>query len=391
MSQVTLILNTGSSSIKFAVYTGKVSLTQQWRGKVEGIGTGRARISAKHEIKKDINRTLDVADHKQALQHLLTLIDDVLGNTKLYVIGHRVVHGGKQFSKPVIVTANVLQELKGLSSLAPLHQPHNLLGIELLAELRAQVPQVACFDTAFHQTMPPLEQIYALPRALTESGVCRYGFHGLSYEYIAKTLPTYVDSALTQRVVVAHLGQGASLCALSRGVSIATTMGFSPLDGIPMATRSGGLDPSVVFYLHRERGMAIDEIEQMLNQHAGLLGISGQSADMRELLDSSDQAAKLAVDLFVYHVVRAIGSLAAVLGGVDAVVFTAGIGEHAAAVREQICRGCAWIGLQIDPAANLRHGPCISLPESPVSAWVIPTNEELMIAQHSVQQIKQNK
>lgn len=226
--------------------------------------------------------------------------------------------------------------------------------------------------------------MFALPRALTDSGICRYGFHGLSYEYIAETLPAYLDHpAASGRVIVAHLGHGASLCALDNGASIATTMSFSPLDGVPMATRSGGLDPGVVFYLHRNMGMSIDEIENMLNHQAGLLGVSGKSADIRDLLDSDEPASRLALDLFVYQIMRSIGSLAAALGGLDALVFTAGIGEHSDPIRERICRDCAWLGIQLDPEANARHAPRISRNNSPVSVWVIPTNEEQMIARHT--------
>ncbi|MDZ7805462.1 acetate/propionate family kinase [Thiohalophilus sp.] len=387
MNQAILVLNAGSSSIKFGLYTAADSLDLLWRGQVEAIGSAQARLLANQPGGEHIARRLETPDHPTALQHLLAWMEEVMDKRTLSAVGHRVVHGGRQFSTPVRITPGVLQQLDDLTSLAPLHQPHNLLGIKLLAQSYPRLPQIACFDTAFHHNIPEVARLFALPRELTERGICRYGFHGLSYEYIAETLPAHCGSAADGRVVVAHLGHGVSLCALQHGASIATTMSFSPLDGIPMATRSGALDPSVVFYLQRSMNMSIDEIEQLLNHRAGLLGVSGQSADVRALLESTHPDARLALDLFVYHTVRSVGSLAAALGGLDALVFTAGIGEHAIPIRERICRGCEWLGVQLDAGANARHDVQISRPESPVSAWVIPTDEEQMIARHTWRQI----
>lgn len=389
MDRSLLVLNAGSSSIKFAVYTDTdvYDLTPLWRGKVEAIGSVDARLIAQGHGGGRIERVIKAPIHEEALSALLAWLDDEFAGIPLHAAGHRVVHGGINFSAPVVVTSETLRELQALCPLAPLHQPHNLRGIEALAMLRPQLPQVACFDTAFHRSMPEVAQTFALPRQITAAGVRRYGFHGLSYAYIADTLPEFLGEMADGRVVVAHLGNGASLCAMDRRASIATTMSFSPLDGIPMATRSGALDPGAVLYLQQTMGMDVDEVAQLLNFEAGLLGVSGISGDMRQLLASAEPDAREAVELFVYHVIRAIGSLAAALGGIDALVFTAGIGENAAAIREKVCAGCAWLGIAIDPEANARNGPCISRTGSPVSAWVIPTDEEIMIARHTLRLI----
>jgi acetate kinase len=387
MEQAILVLNAGSSSIKFGIYADGDDLAVQWRGQVEGIGTDHARMLARHAVKGDVEEKIDAIDHAQALKYLLAWLEARLDGARLAAAGHRVVHGGSRFSAPVRLTPDIIRQLEALIPLAPLHQPHNLRGIELLTDLRPGLPQVACFDTAFHQGMPRVAQMFALPRELTDSGVRRYGFHGLSYESIAASLPDYLGSSADGRVVVAHLGHGVSLCALHHRKSVATTMSFSPLDGVPMATRSGGIDPSVVFYLHENNGMALDDIEHLLNHRSGMLGVSGQSGDMRDLVGSSDSDARQAVDLFVYHVVLAIGSLSAALGGLDALVFTAGIGENSASIREKICLGCEWLGLQLDYSGNAQNGPCISLPGSRATAWVIPTNEELMIARHTLREV----
>lgn len=386
MDRPLLVLNAGSSSIKFAVYADvdTQDLATIWRGKVSSIGSAGARLTAQRHGGKRIERVIKASIHEEALSALLAWLDDEFAGIPLHAAGHRVVHGGVNFSAPVVVTPGTLRELQALCPLAPLHQPHNLHGIEALATIRPQLPQVACFDTAFHCSMPEVAQVFALPRQITAAGVRRYGFHGLSYEYIADTLPAILGGRADGRVVVAHLGNGVSLCALYRRTSIATTMSFSPLDGIPMATRSGALDPGAVFYLQQTMGMDVDELAKLLHYEAGLLGVSGISGDMRRLLASAEPDARKAVELFVYHVVRAVGSLAAALGGIDALVFTAGIGENAAAVREQVCAGCAWLGIAFDPAANAHNGPCISRTDSPVSAWVIPTDEEIVIARHTL-------
>jgi acetate kinase len=283
----------------------------------------------------------------------------------------------------VLVTSKVFAELESLIPLAPLHQPHNLLAMRVINQRRPELPQVACFDTAFHCAQPQIAQLFALPRAITERGVRRYGFHGLSYEHIATVLPQLDPEAAAGRTVVAHLGNGASMCALRAGKSIATTMGFTAVDGLPMGTRSGSLDPGVILYLLNEVRLDTSSIEKLIYQESGLLGVSEISGDMRTLLESSDPRASLAIDLFVYRIGRELGSLAAALGGLDALVFTGGIGEHAAVVRERVCRGSKWLGVDIDPIANDSGLRRISAESSSVSVWTIPTNEELVIARHT--------
>jgi acetate kinase len=287
-----------------------------------------------------------------------------------------------EFAAPVLVNEAVLGELAELAPLAPLHQPHNLLPISVIAERRPGLAQIACFDTAFHRGAPPLSQAFALPRPITDRGVRRYGFHGLSYEYIASVLGRHDPRAAAGRTVVLHLGNGASMCAMHGGKSVASTMGFTAVDGLPMGTRSGSLDPGVILYLMQEMKMDAGAIEALLYRESGLLGVSGVSSDMRELLESCNPHAKVAIDLFVYRISRELGSLAAALGGLDAIVFTAGIGERATAIREAVCRQAAWLGVDLDQAANAAHDPCISAASSRVTVWVIPTNEELMIARH---------
>jgi acetate kinase len=282
------------------------------------------------------------------------------------------------------VTPAVLDELEKLVPLAPLHQPHNLRPIRIIARIRPDIPQVACFDTAFHRSAPEVAQAYALPSSITDRGVRRYGFHGLSYEYIASVLPQIAPAAAAGRTVVAHLGNGASMCAMVGGKSVASTMGFTAVDGLPMGTRCGSLDPGVILYLMDELGMDARAIEDLIYKRSGLLGVSGISSDMRALLASDDPGAHRAVDLFTYRLGRELGSLAAAAKGIDALVFTAGIGEHASAIRERVCRDAAWLGIELDPAANEAGGPRISAATSKVSVWAVPTNEELMIARHTI-------
>jgi acetate kinase len=352
-------------------------------GQVEGIGA-QPRFTAKDakgdKLAEKAWATRDDVDRDSLLAELLAWMQDYLGATRLTAAGHRVVLGGDRYRAPVKMTETVMAALTDLIPLAPLHQPANLSPIQSIAKLHPQLPQVACFDTAFHSTIPPLAQHYGLPRALTEAGVHGYGFHGLSYEYIASELPNYDSKAASGRTVVAHLGNGASLCALVNGKSVACTLGFSTLDGLLMGTRPGALDPGILLYLLQEKGMDVQAMERLLYKESGLLGVSGISHDMRDLLASSSPHAKEAVDLFIYRAARALGSMAAAAGGLDALVFTAGIGEHTAHVRARICEQSAWLGVRLDKAANERGGPCISTTDSPVSVWVIPTNEELMIA-----------
>jgi acetate kinase len=294
-----------------------------------------------------------------------------------------VVHGGTRFAAPAVVTPSVLDELRQLVPLAPLHQPYNLAAIEAAMERLPGVPQVACFDTSFHRGVPAVAEIVPLPAQIRESGVRRYGFHGLSYEYIASVLPTVAPGLADGRVIVAHLGSGASLCAMRQCKSVDHTLGFTALDGLCMGTRPGALDPGVVLYLFQGLRLSASDVETILYKRSGLLGISGISNDMRVLLGSEEPAARLAVDYFVYRIAKEIGALTAVLGGIDGLVFTAGIGENSAEIRRRVIEASAWLGIELDQDANARRGPRISREGSRVSAWVIPTNEELMIARHT--------
>jgi acetate kinase len=388
VSDAVLVLNAGSSSLKFTEFLVGASeaLEPCASGNLEEL-YGHARFRARdangavvgeHEWSEDAP-----PEHAGALEFLFEWLLSNASDAQLAAVGHRVVHGGADYAAPVRVDATVLAKLGEFVPLAPLHQPHNLLPIRAIAERRPGLAQVACFDTAFHRTAPALAQAFALPPSITERGVRRYGFHGLSYEYIAKVLPKQDAGAAAGNSVVLHLGNGASMCAMSAGQSMATTMGFTAVDGLPMGTRSGSLDPGVILYLMQELGMDGPRIESLLYNESGLLGVSGISSDMRELLASADPRAKFAIDLFVYRIGRELGSLAAALGGLDAIVFTAGVGERAVAIREAVCRQAAWLGVDLDPAANARHGPRISTAASRVAAWVIPTNEELMIARHT--------
>ena len=388
MSEAILVLNAGSSSLKFTVFAvgDGDALEVRVRGALEAL-SGAARFRATDARGAVVGEHAWAAGapphHAGALDFLFDWLQARGGAARLAAVGHRVVHGGTEFAAPVRIDPAVLAKLDGLVPLAPLHQPHNLLPIRTIAERRPGLAQVACFDTAFHHSAPALAQAFALPRSITERGVHRYGFHGLSYEYIASVLARFDPRAAAGRTVVLHLGNGASMCALQAGASIATTMGFTAVDGLPMGTRSGSLDPGVVLYLMRERGMDAAAIESLLYDESGLLGVSGVSSDMRELLASRDPHAAFAIELFVYRIGRELGSLAAALGGLDAIVFTAGIGERAAAVRAAACERAAWLGAELDAAANAAGGPRISSTQSRVAAWVIPTDEELMIARHT--------
>lgn len=384
-----LVVNAGSSSLKFSIFrmTEADPLRLALRGQIDGLGA-RPHLRVKDAAGAVLdNRDYTVAeagDVKDAIGLAGVWLRGHFQNEPLRAVGHRVVHGGTEFSRPVLVDAHVFAALEQLIPLAPLHQPHNLAAIRAVGETQPQMPQVACFDTAFHRSHPALADLYALPWDYYTAGVRRYGFHGLSYEYIAATLPQVAPDIADGRVIVAHLGSGASLCAVRAGKSVDSTMGFSPLDGIPMGTRPGALDPGVLLHLVRQYGMSADQLEQLLYHQSGLLGLSGISNDMRVLLESHEPRARLAVDYFVHHVVKQIGALAAVLGGVDGLVFTAGIGEHSAEIRARVLQGCSWLGVLSDAASNQRGGPRISAPGSAVSVWVIPANEELMIARHTL-------
>ncbi len=364
-----LTLNAGSSSIKFALFEQGGDLTSpQLAGKVEGIGTGP-----------------DSMTHAQALAQILQRV----GSARVVGVGHRIVHGGLQFAKPVSVDAEVIDALTQLEPLAPLHQPHNLAGVRAAMSAFPGVTQVACFDTAFHAMQPDVNQHFALPQAFHDAGVRRYGFHGLSYESIMMQLNQQNPVLAKSRVVVAHLGNGASLCAIHQGCSVATTMSFSPLDGLTMGTRCGQLDAAVVLYLLQARGMAPEQITTLLYRESGLLGLSGVSADMRVLEASSVPAAAGAITHFVEQVVQQLGRMVAAMRGIDALVFTGGIGENAVALRGRIMAESEWLGLLPDLGANQSGSLCISAPGSPVSAWVIKTNEESVIARHTLRVLLQ--
>lgn len=387
MSDAILVLNAGSSSIKFLLFAERNGkLDPAVRGQIEGLYTA-PRFTARGADGKPLAEKSwgDGAKlgHDGAVAYLADFLRVQGGGLELAAVGHRVVHGGMEHAEPVRLDSDVLAALDKLVPLAPLHQPHNLAPIRTLLESRPDLPQVACFDTAFHATNPDVSRRFAIPAELHDAGVRRYGFHGLSYEYVASILPAHDARAATGRTVVCHLGNGSSMCALQGGHSVASTMGFTAVDGLPMGTRCGAIDPGVLLYLMDQRGMDARAIESLIYSQSGLLGVSGISSDMRKLLGSDDPRAKLAVDLYVYRVRRELGSLAAALGGLDALVFTAGIGENSPVVREWICRNAAWLGVELDRAANQKGGPRISATGSRVSAWVIPTNEELMIAKHT--------
>lgn len=389
MVDTILVLNAGSSSLKFSLFVVEDKALQlALGGQLQGLYTApafQARDAAGAVIGERRWEEGRPLGHDGAIAFLTDFLNQYSGEHQLVAVGHRVVHGSIEYLAPVRVDTAVLERLDRLAPLAPLHQPHNLTPIRILQQQTPRLPQVACFDTAFHCTHPPVAQAFALPPVITERGVRRYGFHGLSYEYIAAVLPEYDAQAAAGRTVVLHLGNGASMCALQGSKSIASTMGFTAMDGLPMGTRCGNLDPGVILYLLDEVGMDARAVEKLLYEQSGLLGVSGISSDMRTLEASQDPRARFAIELFVYRISRELGSLAATLGGLDALVFTAGIGEHSALIRERVGHAAAWLGVALDPMANARHGPRISTDSSRVSAWVIPTNEELMIARHTQQ------
>lgn len=391
MSGAILVANSGSSSIKFTLYDYRAAqLVMRFDGQIDGITTAPhfVAVDRQGQVVQDSRWDVPAAEipHQVALRQLGAWLRASVGMdaSNLLGVGHRVVHGGPKYSAPVVVDAAVLQDLERYIPLAPLHQPHNLAAIHGVAAALPDVPQVACFDTAFHRSHPVVADLFALPSDYYEAGVRRYGFHGLSYEYIVRKLPEIAPEIARGRVVVAHLGNGASMCAIHNGRSVDSTMGLTGLDGLAMGTRCGQIDPGVLLYLMQAQQMDARQIEDLLYRRSGLLGISGVSSDMRALLASNDPQAALAIEYFVYRIVREMGALAAALGGLDGLVFTGGIGEHAASIRAQVCRGAAWLGIELDDAANERHGPRISTVSSRVSAWVIPTDEEQMIALHTI-------
>jgi acetate kinase len=398
MDDHAIVLNAGSSSLKFSIYrrpdaasSGGRASAPRWaldlRGQIDGIGSS-PRFTAKDGCDARVadDRLADGLDGRGAFDALASWLRARYGgDARVLGVGHRVVHGGAKYGHPTVVTPEVMADLRALIPLAPLHQPYNLAAIDAVSERLAGVPQVACFDTSFHRRQPAVAKVVPLPRDLCRGGVQRYGFHGLSYEYIASVLPEVAPEIAHGRVIVAHLGSGASLCAMKDLKSVDSTLGFTALDGLCMGTRPGSVDPGVILYLVQTLGLSAKDLEAVLYKKSGLLGISGISNDMRNLLESSDPRARLAVDYFVYQAAKQVGALAAALGGVDGLVFTAGIGENSAEIRKRICAASAWLGIDFDESANAARGPRISKTGSRVSAWVIPTNEELVIARHTGQ------
>ena len=386
MDDFALVLNAGSSSLKFCVFQRHEHETWKLasRGQIEGIGTA-PHLSAKDDDgQKLIDEKLDgVNDGRDAVEALAGWLRSNYGGSRVLGVGHRVVHGGTKYTGPTIVDQKVLEELRDLIPLAPLHQPYNLGAIEAVFERLPDVPQVACFDTSFHRGHDPVADLIPFPREFRDTGLQRFGFHGLSYEYISTVLPVVAPKIANGRVIVAHLGSGASLCAMKDLKSVDSTLGFTAVDGLCMGTRPGSVDPGAVLYLFQNIGLTAKDVESILYKKSGLLGISGISNDMRVLLESDEPDAKLAVDYFVYRVAKEIGALTAVMGGLDAIVFTAGIGENSPEVRRRICEASAWLGIDLDENANNARRQKISASGSKVSVWVVPTNEELMIATHA--------
>jgi acetate kinase len=379
------VINAGSSSIKFAIYADGSADELLFKGQVEKIGTApRMKVSnAAGDKLVEREWPAEELDHKAATSAILLTCLDLLDGRKVAGVGHRVVHGGTDYAAPVRIDAGVIDKLAALGPLAPLHQPHNLAPIRAIATSAPHMAQVACFDTAFHRSQPDLAQLYAIPKELTAEGVRRYGFHGLSYEFISGRLSEIAPNLAAGRTIVCHLGNGASVAALKNGKSHATTMGFTAVEGLMMGTRCGSIDPGVLIYLMDEHGMDARALEDLVYKKSGLLGVSGVSSDMRELKESSDPSAALAIELFVYRIVREIGSLAAALGGVDGIVFTGGIGENDADLRPKVIEGCKWLGADLGGADSGSGERRISSDNAAVEVWVIPTDEERMIARHT--------
>ena len=389
MSDTILIINSGSSSIKFSVFgvAGK-QLDLLVKGQAEGIGTA-PRFAAWDSTgtvleESEWEPVADGQGHANAFDILSGWLQKHLNGTNLLAVGHRVVHGGPDLSAPMLIDDTVLAALDVVVPLMPLHLPHNLSAIRAIAKARPELPQVACFDTAFHHGHPHVADQFGLPWELYEQGVRRYGYHGISYEYITRTLQEIAPKTAAGKVVVAHLGSGASLCAIENGKSIDTTMGFSTLDGLLMGTRCGALDPGVLLYLMKEQQMTADELETLLYKKSGLLGLSGISNDLRDLIDNDEPCARAAIDYFTYRIGQALGAMSAALGGLDALVFTAGIGEHSPEIRQRVCEDAAWLGIDLDLDANARSERRISHSGALPSVWVIPTDEERMIAWHTL-------
>ena len=389
MRSAVMVLNAGSSSVKFALIDAESPAGPLIRGQIEGIGTAPSMVVQPDG--KGAAASPDLApnaSHDDAVAAILAWVEGSAPNVTVIAAGHRVVHGGTRLTRPRMIDVETLDAIEALSPLAPLHQPHNASAIRALGRRRPALPQVACFDTSFHATQPLEERRLPIPRVFADRGLWRYGFHGLSYESIVASMPAVSRRPLPARLVVAHLGNGASLCAMFHGRSIATTMGFSTLDGVPMGTRPGALDPGVLLHLLDAEAMSVAALRELLYRQSGLLGVSGISADMRTLLASDDPRAAEAIAWFCYRVAREIASLAGALGGLDAIVFTGGIGERAAPIRARILDRSGWLGVTLDPRANDGHGPRITALGSRVGAWVIPTDEESVIARHTLDLIR---
>lgn len=395
MSRQILVINSGSSSIKFSSFelVANAPATDApkliLKGQISGIGKTRGQFYVRNHHGESIDeRSLQQDNHKLMYEYAFSFLEQWLDqhplSKEIIAVGHRVVHGGTAFLAPVLVNEPILDQLEKLIPLAPLHQPHNLKAIRSIQRNHPKLLQVACFDTAFHHTQSPVVQSFAIPHRFTEKGIHRHGFHGLSYEYIASILPDYAGELADGRVIVAHLGNGASLCAMHKLRSVDSTMGFTALDGLTMGTRCGSLDPGVILYMIDQLGMSSAQISDVLYQQSGLLGVSGISNDMRELLASDDRKAKLAVDIFVFQIARHIAALASTLRGLDILVFTGGIGENEAVIRARVCHACAWLGTDIDTKANKNGEATLHTSDSSVSIYAIPTSEERMIAQHTL-------
>ncbi len=380
-----LTLNAGSSSIKFALFECNSALAERVRGQVEGLGAA-PHLQAAKPGEANVDRSLSETqahDHASALAVVLEFLDQCVGKVAIEAVGHRVVHGGVDFCESIVLDEQKLGVLERLNLLAPLHQPHNLSGVRAADRAFPDALQVACFDTAFHRSHPWVNDVYALPRALYDEGIRRYGFHGLSYEYVTERLYQVAPMHAAGRVVVSHLGNGASMCAIRDGQSVGSSMGFTALDGLPMGTRCGQLDPGVVLYLIEEKGLSVREVEDLLYRRSGLKGLSGLSHDMRELEAAGTPEAMQAIDYFVFRIRRELGSMTAILSGLDALVFCGGIGENAWRIREGVCQGFEWLGIELDDIRNQAGEMIVSSDRSRVRVFIIHTNEEMMIARHT--------
>jgi acetate kinase len=390
MTKYIAVINAGSSSVKFALYDAEKDQRCQFRGQVEGIGVApRLKVDgAEGRIAEERDFAAPGFDHAAATREIIATGRVLLKGGSVAAFGHRVVHGGLKYDAPVRVTEAVLDDLVKLEPLAPLHQPHNLAPIRAIMKAAPEIPQIACFDTAFHRTQSNLAQAFGLPRRFAEEGVRRYGFHGLSYDFLVSRFRELAPDLADKRVVFAHLGNGASLCAVKDGRSVASTMGFTAVDGLMMGTRCGSIDPGAILFMIQQHGMDAAAIENLVYRQSGLLGVSGISSDMRALRASSEPEAKEAIALFVYRIVREAGSLVAALGGLDGLVFSAGIGEHDALTRAEVVEGFRWTGAILDPARNAGSKGLISADNSSVAVWVIPTDEERLIARHTAAMLR---